>query len=270
MTLTSGADIEIVEYLYSAEKEQREVVKITDQLPELSFEDAYLIQEKLIERREKDGSRRIGLKLGLTSRAKQEMMGVHEAIYGYLTDDMLALEWEPICFEQFIHPKAEPEIAFLIDKDLKGTNVTAEDVLKVTKYVAPAIEIIDSRYLDFKFTLADVIADNCSSSRFIIGSKWMKPDNMDLAQLGMVMSKNGEVTQTGSSAAVLGHPAASVAWAVNKLGETGRGIKKGDIILSGAISEAISFMPGDAISVQFAELGSVTMVCKSGSLIKKH
>ncbi|PAE26588.1 MULTISPECIES: fumarylacetoacetate hydrolase family protein [Bacillaceae] len=265
MTLTSGADMEIVEYLYSAEKEQREVVKITDRLPELSFEEAYLIQEKLIERREKDGSRRVGLKLGLTSKAKQQMMGVHEAIYGILTDDMLGFEWEPIDFNQFIHPKAEPEIAFMIGEDLQGTSVTAEDVLSVTKYVAPAIEIIDSRYLDFKFTLADVIADNCSSSRFVLGSKWMKPDSVDLGQLGMVMSKNGEVAQTGSSAAVLGHPAASAAWAVNKLGESGRGIKKGDIILSGAISEAIAFKPGDAVSVQFAELGSVSISCKSGA-----
>lgn len=207
MNLASGAGMEIVNYLYSAEKEQREIVKITDQIPDLSFEDAYFIQEKLIELREKDGARRVGIKLGLTSKAKQQMMGVHEAVYGYLTDDMLALEWEPINFNQFIHPKAEPEIAFMIGEDLQGTNVTAENVLNVTKYVAPAIEIIDSRYLNFKFTLADVIADNCSSSRFVLGSKWMKPETVDLAQLGMVMSKNGLVAQTGTSAAVLGHPA---------------------------------------------------------------
>ncbi|MDF0726502.1 fumarylacetoacetate hydrolase family protein [Cytobacillus sp. S13-E01] len=262
MTLTQGIDMEIVEYLYSAEKEQREVIKITDKYPELSFAKAYSIQEKLIHRRELDGARTIGLKLGLTSKAKQQMMGVHEAIYGYLTDDMLALEWEPIEFNQLIHPKAEPEIAFFIAEDLEGTNITGEDVIRVTKYVAPAIEIIDSRYKDFKFTLADVIADNCSSSRFVIGSKWMSPTDLDLANLGMVMSKNGEVTQVGASAAVLGHPATSVAWAVNKLGEVGKGIKKGDIILSGAISEAISFGPKDTIHVQFSELGSVSFACK--------
>jgi 2-oxo-3-hexenedioate decarboxylase len=265
LTITKGVDLEIVDYLYSAEKERREVVKVTDRYPELSFADAYSIQGKLIERREKDGARKIGLKLGLTSKAKQEMMGVHEAIYGYLTHDMLALEWEPLEFSDFIHPKAEPEIAFFIDEDLQGTNVTAEDVLRVTKFVAPAIEIIDSRYLNFKFTLADVIADNCSSSKFLIGSKWMSPDDLDLGQLGMVMSKNGQVVQTGSSAAVLGHPATSVAWAVNKLGEIGKGIKKGDVILSGAVSEAIAFEPKDTILVQFAELGSVAFSCKSST-----
>jgi 2-oxo-3-hexenedioate decarboxylase len=262
MALTQAVQTEIVEYLYAAEKEQREVVKVTDNYPDLSFEEAYRIQEKLIQRREKDGARCIGLKLGLTSKAKQQMMGVHEAIYGYLTDDMLALEWEPIEFKQLIHPKAEPEIAFLIEEDLQGTNITGADVLRVTKYVAPAIEVIDSRYLNFKFTLADVIADNCSSSRFVIGSKWMSPVGLDLASLGVVMSKNGEVTQVGAGAAVLGHPATSVAWAVNKLGEIGKGIKKGDIILSGAISEAVAFEPGDSVLVQFAELGSVSFACR--------
>lgn len=257
-----GADMEIVDYLLSAEKERREVVKITDKYPNLTFEEAYVLQEKLIQRKEQEGARRIGLKLGLTSKAKQQMMGVHEAIYGYLTDDMLALEWEPIDFNQLIHPKAEPEIAFFINEDLQGTNITAADVLRVTQYVAPAIEIIDSRYLNFKFTLADVIADNCSSARFIVGNKWLSPAGLDLANLGMVMSKNGEVATVGASAAVLGHPATSVAWAVNKLGEIGKGLRKGDIVLSGAISEAISFQPGDSIFTQFAELGSVSFTCK--------
>ncbi|MFL8937146.1 2-keto-4-pentenoate hydratase [Rossellomorea oryzaecorticis] len=265
MAITKGVDLEIVEYLYSAERERREVVKVTDRYPELSFDEAYSIQEKLIERRQRDGARKIGLKLGLTSKAKQQMMGVHEAIYGHLTDDMLGLEWEPLDFSAFIHPKAEPEVAFFIEKDLEGTNVTAEDVLRVTKFVAPAIEIIDSRYLNFKFTLADVIADNCSSSKFLIGSKWMSPKDLDLGQLGMVMSKNGQVVQTGSSAAVLGHPATSVAWAVNKLGEAGKGIKKGEVILSGAVSEAISFEPNDTVIVQFAELGSVSFTCDSST-----
>jgi len=261
--IASGADLEIVEYLFAAEKDRREVVKVTEWYPDLSLKEAYAIQEKLIQKREKGGARRIGLKLGLTSKAKQEMMGVHEAIYGYLTDDMLALEWEPLDFAQFIHPKAEPEIAFMIGEDLQGTNITAEDVLSVTRYVAPAIEIIDSRYVNFKFTLADVVADNCSSSRFLIGSKWICAKTLNLAEIGMVMSKNGEVAQTGSGAAVMGHPAASVAWAVNKLGEIGKGIKKGDIILSGAISEAIPFEPHDTIVAQFAELGSVSFSCKA-------
>lgn len=262
MQLMHGTDQEIVTYLLTAEKEKREVEKITTRLPELTFVQAYEIQQKLIERKEKEGLRRIGVKLGLTSKAKQEMMGVHEAIYGYLMDDMLAPEWEPVQYCDFIHPKAEPEIAFLINEDIQGTSVTAEDILKVTKYIAPAIEIIDSRYLDFKFTLVDVVADNCSSSKFIVGNKWVSPESVNLKEIGVYLSKNSVVATTGSSAAVLGDPAAAVAWAVNKLGETGRGLKKGEIILSGAITEAISFQAGDTILAHFAELGSVSFSSK--------
>ncbi|WP_301169670.1 2-keto-4-pentenoate hydratase [Brevibacillus nitrificans] len=262
MTLAQNAGMEIVDYLLSAEKERREVVKVTEKYPDLTFAEAYVIQEKLLERKEQEGARRMGLKLGLTSKAKQEMMGVHEAIYGYLTDDMLVPEWKPLSTGQLIHPKAEPEMAFFIGEDLQGTGITAEDVLAVTRYVAAAIEVIDSRYLDFKFTLADVIADNCSSARFVVGSKWVSPVGLDLANLGVVMSKNGEVATVGAGAAVLGHPATSVAWAVNKLGEQGKGLRKGQIVLSGALTEAIAFEAGDHISVAVDRLGSVSLSCR--------
>ncbi|MEB2631183.1 fumarylacetoacetate hydrolase family protein [Peribacillus frigoritolerans] len=262
MTLTKGADVEIVEYLFSAEKEVREVIKVTNCYPDLTIEKAYDLQQQLIERKIKEGAKHVGVKLGLTSKAKQEMMGINEAIYGYLLNDMLSTEWEPIDSKELIHPKAEPEIAFLIGEDLQGTNVTSEDVLKAVKYVAPALEIIDSRYLNFKFTLPDVVADNCSSARFVVGSKWVKPEQLDLASVGMVMSKNGEVATVGAGAAVLGHPATAVAWAVNKLGQRNEGLKKGDIVLTGALSEAIAFEAGDSIIAQFDGLGSVSFFCK--------
>lgn len=252
----------MIDYLIGAERENREVVKLTDQNPDLTIHEAYDIQQKLIEKKMENGTRRAGIKLGLTSKAKQEMMGVHEAIYGYLLTDMLAYEWEPVMFNELIHPKAEPEIAFLMGEDLQGTNITAEDVLRATKYIAPALEIIDSRYKDFKFKLVDVVADNCSSAKFIAGSKWISPEKLDLAHIGMVMSKNGEVATTGAGAAVLGHPAAAVAWCVNKMGERNEGLKKGDIILSGALSEAIAFKPGDTVIATFNELGSVSFSCK--------
>lgn len=261
MALAQGIDLEIVDYLLSAEKKRQEVAKVTEKYPQLTFEEAYLIQEKLLGRKVQEGAKIVGLKLGLTSRAKQQMMGIHEAIYGYVTDEMLALEWEPLEYNKLIHAKAEPELAFFMGEDLQGTNVTIEEVLAATQYVAPAIEIIDSRYRNFQFTLADVIADNCSAARFVVGSKWVSPKALDLGNLGMVLSKNGKVAQVGASAAVLGHPGASVAWAVNKLGEVGKGVKKGEIILSGAISEAISFQPGDTVQAQFAEVGSVSFSC---------
>ncbi|WP_303969030.1 2-keto-4-pentenoate hydratase [Sporosarcina ureae] len=263
MTVSIDQGQEIVEYLYTAERDAREVIKVTDKYPELTIEEAYKLQDKLLERRLKENeTKHVGVKLGLTSKAKQLMMGVDEAIYGYLHEDMLCLEWEPVKYSDLIHPKVEPEIAFLLGEDLEGEHITAEDVIKATKYVAPALEVIDSRYKDFKFTLVDVIADNCSSVKFVVGSKWLSPESIQLDSIGMVMTKNGKVEQTGSSAAVLGHPAEAIAWSVKELSKRGKGLKKGDIVLSGAMSEAIAFVSGDSIVAQFDGLGSVSMFCK--------
>lgn len=262
MAFVKGVNQEIIEYLLEAERERKEVVKVTDQHPNLTVEDAYVLQKQLIQQKIDAGSKRIGIKLGLTSEAKQKMMGIHEAIYGYLVEDMLAFEWEPLQYNTFIHPKIEPEIAFLIGEDLNGTNITTDDVLKATKYVAPALEIIDSRYENFRFTLPDVIADNCSSAKFVLGSKWLNPKDIDLSNVGMVMMKNGKTEMVGSGAAVLGHPASAIAWAVNKLGMQNEGLKKGDVVLSGALSEAIAFQSGDAIIAQFEGMGSVSMFCE--------
>ena len=263
MTALTNKEKELINYLYTAERDVREVIKVTDEYPDLTIEEAYELQTGLLARKlEESGTKHIGIKLGLTSKAKQQMMGVNEAIYGYLHSDMLAFEWEPIKRSELIHPKVEPEIAFLMGDDLQGEDVTIEDVLKATKYIAPALEIIDSRYKDFRFTLVDVVADNCSSAKFIVGSQWVSPSAIDLANIGMVMSKNGKVAQTGSSAAVLGHPATAIVWAVKELAAYGKGIKKGDIILSGAMSEAIAFESGDSVIAEFAGLGSVSMYCK--------
>jgi len=263
MTLPTNKENDIIDYLYCAERDAKEVIKVTNEYPELIIKEAYELQDGLLARKlAENGTKTVGVKLGLTSKAKQEMMGVKEAIYGYLHSDMLAFEWEPISYSELIHPKVEPEIAFMLSEDLQGVDVTAEDVIKATKFVAPALEIIDSRYKDFRFTLVDVVADNCSSAKFIVGSKWVSPNAIDIGNIGMVMSKNGEVEQTGSSAAVLGHPATAIAWAVNELGALGKGLKKGDIVLSGAMSEAIAFKAGDSIIAELDGLGSVSMYCK--------
>lgn len=260
MTLKISENHAIIEYLLYAERDVHEVVKITDEYPDLTIEQAYDLQDRLLERRLKENhTKTVGIKLGLTSKAKQEMMGVKESIYGYLHADMLSHEWEPIKSQELIHPKIEPEIAFFIGEDIEGDHITEEDILKATKYVAPAMEIIDSRYKDFRFTLVDVVADNCSSAKFVVGSKLVSPDSLDLGNIGMVMSKNGKVEQTGSSAAVLGHPLKAMAWAANLLSKRGRGFKKGDIVLSGAMSEAISIHAGDTITAEFDGLGTISV-----------
>src|SRR5699024_3339562 len=191
-TTTESQTKDIVEYLLHAELDVHEVDKITNDYPDISIETAYKIQDKLLETRlDEVKTKKVGVKLGLTSEAKQKMMGVNEAIIGDLHEDMLAYEWEPLERDTLIHPKVEPEIAFFIDKDIQGDNITGEDILNSSKYIAPALEVIDSRYKDFKFTLRDVIADNCSSKKFVIGSKLMLADSIDLSNIGMTLSKNG-------------------------------------------------------------------------------
>lgn len=262
MSMKTSNEKDIIEYLLYAERDVHEVIKVTNEYPELTIEQAYEIQDGLLEKRLiENNTKRVGIKLGLTSKAKQEMMGVNDAIYGYLHEDMLAHEWTPIKRSELIHPKIEPEIAFFIEEDIVGDNITEEDILRATKYVAPALEIIDSRYKDFKFTLVDVVADNCSSSKFVVGSKLTLPEAVDLGNIGMVMSKNGKVEQTGSSAAVLGHPLQAMVWAANQLAARGKSFKKGDIVLSGAMSEAITLDAGDSIVANFDELGTVSVSC---------
>ncbi|RID88213.1 4-oxalocrotonate decarboxylase [Peribacillus asahii] len=248
----------IIDTLYNAERNRIEVTKFVDEFPELDLTLAYEIQDQLIEKKCQEERTVIsGRKLGLTSRAKQQMMGVHEPSYGVLLENMQLAEGEPISLAPFIHPKIEPEIAFVFKKEIKGPFVSVTDVLEATAYIAPAMEIIDSRYLNFKFTLPDVIADNSSSSRYLVGNKQYKVEDVDLRLMGMVYRKNGEVVATSAGASVMGHPARAIAWMANQLVKKGQTIKPGEIVLSGALSEAFMISPGDHFSVSFDGLGSL-------------
>lgn len=252
---------DIIEYLLYAERDVHEVFNITYEYPNLTIEEAYEIQEGLLERRLiENKTKRIGLKLGLL-RANRRTRSQSDVIYGFLHEDMLAFEWKSIDRNELIHPRIEPEIAFFIDKDLDFKNITEEDILKASKFIAPALEVIDSRYKDFKFTKVDAIADNCSASRFVVGSKLTIPNAVDLSNIGMVLSKNGKVEQTGSSARILGNPLKLMALAANQLASSGKNIQKGDIVLSGAISEAITLNSGDTVLAEFDYLGSVSIYC---------
>jgi 2-oxo-3-hexenedioate decarboxylase len=249
---------QIAHELYKAEKDCNEVDKFVDQYSKLDVELAYEIQDKLIEIKCLDEQTRVsGRKLGLTSRAKQEMMGVHEPSYGVLLESMQLFEGNPISVESFIHAKIEPEIAFFFNKEVKGPSVSVTDILDATAYIAPAIEIIDSRYRNFNFTLPDVIADNSSSSRYLFGEKFYRVEEVDLRLMGMVFKKNGEIVATSAGASVMGHPARAIAWMANKLLERGQSIQPGEVVLSGALSEAFTISPGDHFSVSFDGIGSL-------------
>ncbi|MEX1029224.1 MAG: fumarylacetoacetate hydrolase family protein [Paenibacillaceae bacterium] len=257
--MTDHSYKQIAEYLHRAEIEKREVMRVTAEMkPDLTVEEGYLIQQEIVNMKQREGKRIIGPKMGLTSQAKMKQMKVNEPIYGYIFDYMLIESGGTVSLSQLIHPKVEAEIAFVIGKDIKGPGVTGAQVLASTEYVLPALEIIDSRYENFNFTLPDVIADNASSSRVVFGTTLIKPDQLELDLVGTTLSINGEIKDLGAGAAVLGHPAHSVAMLANMLAKKGEMVRAGDVILTGGITGAIMIKSGDYVSGKFDGLGEVT------------
>lgn len=221
----------------------------------LSLEDAYTIQKKMIGLRISRGERRVGMKMGFTSRAKMVQMGVSDMIWGRLTDKMLVEDGGRISKSKYVHPRAEPEIAYLLKAPLAGP-VTPAQALAAVEAIAPAIEIIDSRFDNFKFSLEDVVADNASSSGFVIGN-WSKPD-IDCSNLGMILEVDGRAAQVGSSAAILGNPARSLAAASRMVAEHGERLEAGWIIMAGGATEAVALTAGVSVRNTVEKLGSVS------------
>ncbi|RFB17985.1 4-oxalocrotonate decarboxylase [Bacillus sp. HNG] len=250
---------EIAQYLVSAEVERREVPRVTANLkPDLTVEEAYLVQEEIVNMKVNEGKRIVGPKMGLTSPAKMKQMGITDPIYGYVFDYMLIENGGKARLSDQIHPKVEAEIAFVIGEDIEGPGITGAQVLAKTEYVLPALELIDSRYENFHFTLPDVIADNASTSRVVLGTTLKKPEQFELDLVGATLSINGEIKELGAGAAVLGHPANSIAMLANMLAAKGGKIHKGDIILSGGITSAVMLQHGDVVSGKFDGFGEVS------------
>ncbi|MEH6941305.1 2-keto-4-pentenoate hydratase [Bacillus sp. JJ722] len=254
----------IANYLVDAEIEKKEVLKVTAQMkPDLTVEDAYRIQEEIVNMKLAEGKRIIGPKMGLTSQAKMQQMNVNEPIYGYVFDYMLVDNGGELVFDDLIHPKVEAELAFVIGEDIEGPGITGAQVLAKTEYVLPALEIIDSRYENFNFTLPDVIADNASTSRVVFGTALKKPDAFDLDLVGAALSINGVIKDLGAGAAVLGHPANAIAMLANMLARKGGKVKKGDVILTGALTGAVMLAKGDVVTGRFDGLGEVNFTVSS-------
>ena len=251
----------LAEHCENAELQAYEISKITDDYPQMDYEDAFDIQWEIRRRKEARGNKVVGMKMGLTSWAKMSQMGVEHPCYGFLADYFSVDDGGELKVDELIHPKIEAELAFVLKEDLNGPGVHIGDVLKATDLVMPAVEVIDSRYKDFKFDLKSVIADNSSSSRFLTGGVAKPVSELDLKTLGVVMMINGEVVQTGAGAAVLGHPASSVAMLANMLAERGEMLKAGTFIMIGAITAAVSVNKGDSFTVLFDGLGSISGRC---------
>lgn len=230
---------------------------ITDEWPNLDVPTAYAIQNETLRRREERGEKLIGVKLGLTSRAKQRRMNVDSPLVAWLTDAMILPAGEPVPQDMLIHPRVEPEIVFVMKKRLAGPGVTAAQALGAVEAVYAGAEIIDSRYRDFRFTLTDVIADNASSGAFILGPVARHPYEIDLALEAVLVEVDGKVVDSATGAAVQNHPAEALALAANDLGRRGKAIEPGQIVLTGGMTDALPAGPGTRTAFHFTTLGSI-------------
>ncbi|MBV2162988.1 MAG: 2-oxo-3-hexenedioate decarboxylase [Comamonas sp.] len=259
MALTPETIARLAEHLETCQLEARDTPKITDDHPDMDWDDAYAIQDVILQRKLARGARVVGLKAGLTSHAKMKQMGVTDPVFGFLVDEYTLAEGATVNTAELIHPKVEPEIAFVLKHALKGPGCHIGAVLAATDFVLPGIEVIDSRYRDFKFDLKSVVADNTSAARFVVGGQAVRPEQVDLRTVGVVLEKNGQPVALGAGAAVLGHPTAAIAMLANHLGRRGQEIPAGSLILSGGVTEAVTVNAGDNVTLRVQGMGSVSL-----------
>jgi len=251
---TGTADV-----LYKAARTRTPIPPLTDTHPDMTVADAYAIQSALCERLLADGDRVVGYKLGLTSAPMQQMFGVNEPDFAPVLASGVVDDGAAVDCGRFIQPKAEAEIALVLDRPLTGPGVTTLEAARAIAGAVAAIEIVDSRIEDWKIKLPDTIADNASSARMVIGGRCVQPSDLDLRLCGMVLEKNGEIVNSAAGAAVLGNPAAAVAWLANKLAEFDVTLEAGEEVLPGALTAAAPVEKGDSVRATFDHLGSVSI-----------
>jgi 2-oxo-3-hexenedioate decarboxylase len=250
------------ETLHNARVDKAPIEQISDKIENFDRSDAYSIQEHGITLREKSGEKVIGLKMGLTSEAKRKQMNLDAPLYGVLTDKMEIKNGGVYDIAPQIHPKIEPEVAFLMTKELSGT-VTREEVIDAIGEVFPCMEILDSRYKQFKyFSMEDVISDNSSSSQFILGNPIREFSHIDLSNLKLKMKVNGEVAEEGNTKAISGDPLISVIELCELLHKRGQVLPAGMVVLAGAATTAVALAAGMNIELEMEELGNVTVSVK--------
>ncbi|EHI12081.1 2-keto-4-pentenoate hydratase [Mycolicibacterium thermoresistibile] len=245
--------------LAQAERSRVPITPLTDRHPGIDVVDAYEIQLINIRQRVAEGARVVGHKVGLSSEAMQKMMGVDEPDYGHLLDDMQVFEDKPVKSANYLYPRVEVEVGFILAADLPGADCTEEDVLAATEAFAPAIELIDTRITDWKIKLCDTIADNASSAGWVLGEARVSPEEIDITTIEATLTNNGEVVAQGRSDAVLGNPVTAVAWLARKVDSFGVRLKAGDIVLPGSCTRAIDAPAGSHFVADFSGLGSVQL-----------
>ena len=263
MPLTQEQVAALAHELHYAEHTREPVAPLTERNPGMTLEDAYAVQlAGIAERQKAHGGRIIGWKVGLTSKAMQQMLGVDQPDFGHLLDGMRMDEGEQLSVSEMIWPRVEPEIAFLLRTELRGSGVNAADVIAATEYVIPALEVIDSRVKDWKIKLPDTIADNASCGRFVLGKARTIPSGFDLSLAGMNYYVDNNLVATATGAAVLGHPAEAVAWLANVLAPFGHYLQAGQFIMPGSLVAAVDAKAGSTIRADFEHIGSIELVLK--------
>ena len=244
---------ELAERLLTAEATRTPIEVPSLTYLDMDAQDGYEVQRAIVAKKVAQGARVIGKKIGLTSRANQEVFGVHEPVYGQLLDRGVHPESVAVQTVTLIQPIIECEITFVMRRRLAGPGVTAPEVIRATEGIMPSLEIGDSRMRDWigRATVADILADSCGNAGLIVGGELHSLQGFDLRYTGMVVEKNGEIIATGATGAVLGNPAQSVAWLVNKLADFELALEEGELVLSGALTGAVRMVPGDVLKATF-------------------
>tara|TARA_R110001606_G_scaffold244964_4_gene392937 strand:+ start:8292 stop:9089 length:798 start_codon:yes stop_codon:yes gene_type:complete len=239
--------------LFAALRDGRPVKPLAGRDPALTIDDAYAVSLDFLARRRAQGERVIGKKIGVTSKAVQDMLGVHQPDFGFLTDRMRVQGDIDVDAHKLIAPRAEAEVAFLLKDDLRGPGVTPEDVFSATAYIVPCFEIVDSRIADWNISIIDTVADNASCGVFILGEERLDPTALQLPDMHVAVAKNGEALSEGLGSAVQGDPAMAVAWLANTLGAYGVTLDRGDIILSGSLVPLAPATRGDRFEMTLSD-----------------
>ena len=254
--------------LYEAEKSRRQIAPLTRSYPDMDMDDAYAIQRTWVDRKLADGSSITGYKIGLTSRAMQMAMNIDTPDFGILLDDMRIENGATVAADDYLDPRIEAEFAFVLKKPLFGEDVTIDQVMAATDYVAPALELIAARSYrvdpetGYTRTVFDTIADNAANAGYIPGERRVDPSDIDLPWAGAMLYLNGEIEETGLAGGVMGHPAHGIRWACRRFAPHGVGLEPGQLILAGSFTRPVAVRPGDNIRADYGPLGKIEVSFK--------
>jgi 2-keto-4-pentenoate hydratase len=259
MSKRSVSNKDIAALLDQAEQERSPIAPLSATDTALTPQRAYAIQRAWLNLKRARGARLIGHKVGLTSLAMQQQLGVNQPDYGFLLNTMIVPSHSVLPRREFIQPRIEPEIVFWLKQELRGPGVTVEQVLQATRGVSAALEIVDSRIADWRIQLADTIADNASSARMVLGQSIISPTALNMVEENVTLFQDGNPLGAGKGEAVLGHPAAAVAWLANKLAEFDIGLQAEQWVLPGAMCASALIVAGSTYSATFGTLGEVSI-----------